>query len=112
MTRRPPRSTRTDTLFPYTTLFRSPRGSTCHQSPIEDKLSKRPQKPPCLHEDLLLGAWPALMRWHFSSHSCSCLRLSQISFIALVFMVYFASDLSDHINEISLNSNQNLLKLN
>src|SRR3546814_15303196 len=26
MIRRPPRSTRTDTLFPYTTLFRSP----CH----------------------------------------------------------------------------------
>src|SRR3546814_14975905 len=25
MQRRPPRSTRTDTLFPYTTLFRSPR---------------------------------------------------------------------------------------
>src|SRR3546814_1433829 len=25
MNRRPPRSTRTDTLFPYTTLFRSPR---------------------------------------------------------------------------------------
>src|SRR3546814_3943355 len=31
MIRRPPRSTRTDTLFPYTTLFRSncDRGSTC-----------------------------------------------------------------------------------
>src|SRR3546814_18273141 len=27
MIRRPPRSTRTDTLFPYTTLFRSRRGS-------------------------------------------------------------------------------------
>src|SRR3546814_5940412 len=27
MIRRPPRSTRTDTLFPYTTLFRSPRVS-------------------------------------------------------------------------------------
>src|SRR3546814_3015919 len=26
MLRRPPRSTRTDTLFPYTTLFRSDRG--------------------------------------------------------------------------------------
>src|SRR3546814_20875740 len=26
MMRRPPRSTRTDTLFPYTTLFRSPPG--------------------------------------------------------------------------------------
>src|SRR3546814_14351497 len=28
MIRRPPRSTRTDTLFPYTTLFRSPGGGT------------------------------------------------------------------------------------
>src|SRR3546814_5610922 len=28
MIRRPPRSTRTDTLFPYTTLFRSARGYT------------------------------------------------------------------------------------
>src|SRR3546814_5725296 len=27
MIRRPPRATRTDTLFPYTTLFRSPRAS-------------------------------------------------------------------------------------
>src|SRR3546814_8924744 len=29
MIRRPPRSTRTDTLFPYTTLFRS--ATTCHR---------------------------------------------------------------------------------
>src|SRR3546814_2333373 len=29
MIRRPPRSTRTDTLFPYTTLFRSRRRSCC-----------------------------------------------------------------------------------
>src|SRR3546814_18490483 len=28
MIRRPPRSTRTDTLLPYTTLFRSPGGGT------------------------------------------------------------------------------------
>src|SRR3546814_3636362 len=28
MIRRPPRSTRTDTLFPYTTLFRSPSTAT------------------------------------------------------------------------------------
>src|SRR3546814_4953674 len=28
MIRRPPRSTRTDTLVPYTTLFRSPRSSS------------------------------------------------------------------------------------
>src|SRR3546814_12607424 len=29
MIRRPPRSTRTDTLFPYTTLFRSAAGIAC-----------------------------------------------------------------------------------
>src|SRR3546814_4611936 len=30
MIRRPPRSTRTDTLFPYTTLFRPARAALCH----------------------------------------------------------------------------------
>src|SRR3546814_20413771 len=34
MIRRPPRSTRTDTLFPYTTLFRS----VTHQYPLTKKL--------------------------------------------------------------------------
>src|SRR3546814_13839704 len=44
MMRRPPRSTRTDTLFPYTTLFRSPDqyGDNCEHcgatySPTEPK---------------------------------------------------------------------------
>src|SRR3546814_1759283 len=32
MIRRPPRSTRTDTLFPYTTLFRSPDLRPVHRS--------------------------------------------------------------------------------
>src|SRR3546814_18031887 len=39
MIRRPPRSTRTDTLFPYTTLFRSAfavRRSSQAQSPCDD----------------------------------------------------------------------------
>src|SRR3546814_18688186 len=31
MSRRPPRSTRTDTLFPYTTLFRSTDSATHYQ---------------------------------------------------------------------------------
>src|SRR3546814_18816341 len=34
MIRRPPRSTRTDTLFPYTTLFRSPR-RLCRGAPYD-----------------------------------------------------------------------------
>src|SRR3546814_1763477 len=36
MIRRPPRSTRTDTLFPYTTLFRSRRGGG-HPEEGEDR---------------------------------------------------------------------------
>src|SRR3546814_5334852 len=39
MIRRPPRSTRTDTLFPYTTLFRSP----VHVLETQDRLRKRQQ---------------------------------------------------------------------
>src|SRR3546814_1003519 len=38
MIRRPPRSTRTDTLFPYTTLFRSPDSQTSFdEKPDEGK---------------------------------------------------------------------------
>src|SRR3546814_2013311 len=40
MIRRPPRSTRTDTLFPYTTLFRSlrptPRPASCRWTTFEE----------------------------------------------------------------------------
>src|SRR3546814_15034397 len=36
MNRRPPRSTRTDTLFPYTTLFRSTINATANASPCDD----------------------------------------------------------------------------
>src|SRR3546814_4225171 len=47
MIRRPPRSTRTDTLFPYTTLFRSPVAlhaddrrfhAHCGRAPVDDQL--------------------------------------------------------------------------
>src|SRR3546814_11076929 len=38
MIRRPPRSTRTDTLFPYTTLFRSWDKLTGQQEPANDKI--------------------------------------------------------------------------
>src|SRR3546814_16596685 len=34
MIRRPPRSTRTDTLFPYTTLFRSSRNRVGRKNPV------------------------------------------------------------------------------
>src|SRR3546814_6958523 len=41
MLRRPPRSTRTDTRFPYTTRFRSPPAIARAWSPAPQKLSKR-----------------------------------------------------------------------
>src|SRR3546814_3058394 len=40
MIRRPPRSTRTDTLFPYTTLFRSCRGGQPHHTRGPDAVGK------------------------------------------------------------------------
>src|SRR3546814_8668280 len=42
MLRRPPRSTRTDTLFPYTTLFRSG---------VARRLFRRPRRPPRERQD-------------------------------------------------------------
>src|SRR3546814_4106763 len=47
MIRRPPRSTRTDTLFPYTTLFRSPsiRLSITHLSEKAPTIPVQPMLP-------------------------------------------------------------------
>src|SRR3546814_1988434 len=44
MIRRPPRSTRTGTLFPYTTLFRSLRGECLGYGDAFDKTYHRQQK--------------------------------------------------------------------
>src|SRR3546814_19066953 len=43
MLRRPPRSTRTDTLFPYTTLFRSGEPRRAIRRALRRLLSRRPQ---------------------------------------------------------------------
>src|SRR3546814_2884767 len=42
MIRRPPRSTRTDTLFPYTTLFRSPTTAPAPAVPTHGIVSEDP----------------------------------------------------------------------
>src|SRR3546814_2835668 len=41
MIRRPPRSTRTDTLFPYTTLFRSAAKKSAAKKPAAKKVAAR-----------------------------------------------------------------------
>src|SRR3546814_4239551 len=53
MIRRPPRSTRTDTLFPYTTLFRS-RGEHAHVVPV---LRRRTQHRRAADVDVLDGVF-------------------------------------------------------
>src|SRR3546814_3605581 len=44
MIRRPPRSTRTDTLFPYTTLFRSGAGAPGGRGPGDLPADQRPAR--------------------------------------------------------------------
>src|SRR3546814_11965891 len=46
MIRRPPRSTRTDTLFPYTTLFRSESLDRLERNPLRILDSKDPRDRP------------------------------------------------------------------
>src|SRR3546814_5261097 len=43
MIRRPPRSTRTDTLFPYTTLFRSESGARPARHPRRARAARPPR---------------------------------------------------------------------
>src|SRR3546814_14251680 len=60
MIRRPPRSTRTDTLFPYTTLFRSVRAQAARHPQADAKSARRDREKaepagtqPVLHAVLL-----------------------------------------------------------
>src|SRR3546814_2851713 len=55
MIRRPPRSTRTDTLFPYTTLFRSPVTEQRHQDRKADRRLGCRHGEDEKHEDLAVG---------------------------------------------------------
>src|SRR3546814_10690367 len=51
MIRRPPRSTRTDTLFPYTTLFRSHQRRRAHRRAVGDRDADRRSDPHLLSLD-------------------------------------------------------------
>src|SRR3546814_21177185 len=74
MIRRPPRSTRTDTLFPYTTLFRSCRAPT-------GRISFRPahESPYCHHRRHPPGILPERSEEH-TSELQSLMRISYAVF--------------------------------
>src|SRR3546814_2822022 len=72
MIRRPPRSTRTDTLFPYTTLFRSAR----HCLDARD-VDLRHHDGPCLchscapqHSTSPGNFWRTLCEWNAPNRAC------------------------------------------
>src|SRR3546814_9835990 len=83
MIRRPPRSTRTDTLFPYTTLFRSPRRSTTSEAAMvaEAKARGRPRaKPAAPAETRERGGIQSLERARSEEHTSELQSLMRISY--------------------------------
>src|SRR3546814_17606178 len=61
MIRRPPRSTRTDTLFPYTTLFRSrPMAASIRSTGYKGRLPRALAGLPPLPLDRVPGPWMRL----------------------------------------------------
>src|SRR3546814_7338009 len=69
MIRRPPISTRTDTLFPYTTLFRSPR-----------QTGSMPPGPPDYDLDGRISPWSAMRSEEHTSELQSLMRISYAVF--------------------------------
>src|SRR3546814_10487264 len=79
MIRRPPRSTRTDTLFPYTTLFRSVETHRLAYSPFASKLGQAlltfgKSRWPCMIAPLYFAL--RLRRRCFRASFCSGVRVS------------------------------------
>src|SRR3546814_2266774 len=73
MIRRPPRSTRTDTLFPYTTLFRSPHEWRLAASPRPEHAPAPHPRPPedCRRSEEHTSELQSLMR---ISYAVFCLK--------------------------------------
>src|SRR3546814_5026017 len=72
MIRRPPRSTRTDTLFPYTTLFRSPQIRAA-------RVRASPRSPPSRSMPHCTRGWPMRSEEH-TSELQSLMRISYAVF--------------------------------
>src|SRR3546814_10458926 len=93
MLRRPPRSTRTDTLFPYTTLFRSPEGAaalrlwTDHRAKTcASILTSLPLVDGCVRGHRLIACEPKDLRsslgifWRSEEHTSELQSLMRISY--------------------------------
>src|SRR3546814_7941146 len=82
MIRRPPRSTRTDTLFPYTTLFRSLRGRGVVGRPLGDEgwTAAAPGTPPAPRPNSRATGWPRPAASRSEEHTSELQSLMRISY--------------------------------
>src|SRR3546814_8729911 len=79
MIRRPPRSTRTDTLFPYTTLFRSKQSSCCESTLTKEPIWVIAGYLKLLHPGQGMRAWLA-SRFRSEEHTSELQSLMRISY--------------------------------
>src|SRR3546814_3601567 len=85
MSQRPPRSTRTDTLFPYTTLFRSTLRSPRPRQPTEDSRRNYPGERRCAAAHSSAHSWLRLRggrndRGRSEEHTSELQSLMRISY--------------------------------
>src|SRR3546814_4565121 len=80
MIRRPPRSTRTDTLFPYTTLFRSWSSASWRTMAAKRMPSARSSSPSAAHSRLRLSPFVVGRSEEHTSELQSLMRISYAVF--------------------------------
>src|SRR3546814_2601933 len=80
MIRRPPRSTRTDTLFPYTTLFRSPSPRCRPRAGQDPRARARRGSRSCGSRSVVAGCCSACRSEEHTSELQSLMRISYAVF--------------------------------
>src|SRR3546814_10133605 len=107
MIRRPPRSTRTDTLFPYTTLFRSPMGITPPHPIAACAFGGMPRAlqlhRPSLRSEEHTSELQSLMR---NSYAVFCLKKKSHSFPDFINAPPLPCDSTDDMNSVRVRTDK------
>src|SRR3546814_6408431 len=114
MIRRHPRSTRTDTLFPYTTLFRSPRNTQ-----VAAKYAKDFPKLQMFTIDRNFGGWARAQAAHFNDgglrseeHTSELQSLMRISYAVFCLKKKNNNQYVLHLNKEKTHKNSYILSNN
>src|SRR3546814_4566364 len=101
MIRRPPISTRTDTLFPYTTLFRSARSGDRPRNLGHHGVQENPQKLPCPNQPFS----ESFYRKRSEEHTSELQSLMRISYAVFCLKKKIYRKLNTHTPKYILNDN-------